>query len=396
MNNMNKKMRVVTIAFLVVLVGLLCLFFYKKNMMKETNSGKSEKIHSQLYPYANSTDIYSVNGRYALDGTKRKEIHFLHNEGYDVNIVYVNDKWLYYSDYYDGENGMLRRIPLHKGKDNRDIVDEKKAECVRDVYNENGFTVNGDYYAGISYGTVAMLWNLETKQKVRQKIPEEIAYSHSEETEDKYWYVLEQNDDWILWEGEHGTMLQMIPSGQVYAIEKKPVEMVIQGNNCIFYTTNSKCCYKYDFIKKEKTLWLKEAQIKNIVCDKLKLSKEVAFSCIIDRVMSDEKKIYWQIRVRTSKQKSSGTRYIVLTQSRDSDELPSYDENLTDILQKYGSGKSKFLVHIGEYWYLQNNGYFCYSARTNEVKKLEANDPEWNILYAVLPEGIYSETLSYR
>ncbi|MFR5618544.1 MAG: hypothetical protein ACLTJ5_06755 [Clostridium sp.] len=36
---------------------------------------------------------------------------------------------------------LLRRIPLHKGKNHRDIVDEStKAEIVRNTYNENGFT----------------------------------------------------------------------------------------------------------------------------------------------------------------------------------------------------------------------------------------------------------------
>ena len=70
----------------------------------------------------------------------------------DYSILCVNDKWLYY--YFDDDEGTgnLKRVPLRKGKDKRDIMNTEHVENVRDTQYENGFTVAGDYYAGISYG----------------------------------------------------------------------------------------------------------------------------------------------------------------------------------------------------------------------------------------------------
>lgn len=374
-----------------LLLGITSFFSrVKKEEMKKENSVRNEWL--QAYPYANSTDVYSINDRYALDGTKRIMLPgCMRANGFETDIAYVSDKWLYYYEFDDEENGMLRRIPLHKGEDNRDIIDLENMECVRDTKNENSFTVNGEYYAGISYGTVAMLWNMETGQIIRQKIPEEIAYPKKVMTEDKYWYVLAQSDNWILWGGEYGAMLQMIPSGQLQILERKAVIMAVHGRDYLYYATDQKKCYKYNLNTREKKLWLNEEQLQDIVRNKLNLTKETIISCNLDCFFSDDKKIYWQLRVKLSRGDESEKKYVVLSQSLNSDELPVYDGALTDILQK--NGASGYFMHVGPYWYLQKESYYCYNQEKREIKEITENDPEWNIAYALSPWGVEENNL---
>lgn len=173
------------------------------------------------FPYANSTDIYTSIARYALDGSKRKGLNLIGTDGLDCSILSVDDKWLYYYSGDEEGTGNLKRIPLQKGADKRDVVALNKAENVRDTQYEHGFTVAGNYYAGISYGTVALLYNMNTREIIRCKIPKDLSYTKDVEPEDKYWCVLEQGKDWILWERDHGVMLQKIPTGELYTVEKK-------------------------------------------------------------------------------------------------------------------------------------------------------------------------------
>lgn len=383
---MIKKICLGGLAFLIVLSTIVFVFKKNETSNREMNNRSQSKKGSamKLYPYANSTDIYSLSGRYALDGTNKIELPFMQKSNSDINITYVNDEWLYYCEYNDGEGGLLRRIPLYKGNDNRDVVDEKKTQIVRDTKNENSFVINGNYYAGVSYGTVVMLLNLETKQIVRKKIPAEIAYSKSAETEEKYWRVVEQSDNWILWGGDYGAMLQMIPSGEVHLFETKPVVMAKKGRNCLYYTTDSKNCYRYDFLEKKKTLCLKQKTIHKIVGEHLKINEE-KITCKIDSIISNESKIFLQIKVKYLKQKNAKTKYIILGYSERNAQF-MIDKNKTSILEE--SKQAKFLAHIGSVWYLYNGDYLCYNETTKKYKLIDANTPEWNMSYAVATLGI--------
>lgn len=378
---MNKKIVMGVIAILIAALIVLKFFVKNENIKKETNGSKTQKeISLEMYPYANSTDIYSLSGRYALDGTKRIALPFLQNTDESVNIAYVNDEWLYYYEYDEEEGGPLKRIPLHKGKDNRDVVDEAKAQVVRNTKNENGFVVHGNYYAGVSYGTVVMLLDIETNQAVRKKVPDEIAYAKDVVTEDKYWGVLEQGENWILWEGDSGVMLQLIPSGEVYVIERKPVTMVKGGKDCFYYSTDSKSCYKYDLSQKEKVLCFKESDIQKIISEQLKISEREKISCRIDNILTNDSKIYWQIKVRYPEKAKESTQYIVLSYGENGNQ-PVIDRDMEDILEAVKNGR--FLTHIGAYWYLYNGEYMCYDERTKKYKKIDMSAPEWNVAYAV-------------
>ena len=87
------------------------------------------------------------------------------------------------------------------------------------------------------------------------------------EPEDKYWCVLEQGKDWILWERERGVMLQKIPTGELYTVEKRKHTMfTAKRNDCVIYSTNKKSCYLYDVKNNSKKIFMEEKQIRKAIC----------------------------------------------------------------------------------------------------------------------------------
>ena len=167
--------------------------------------------------------------------------------------------------------------------------------------------------------------------------------------------------------------------------------MAVHGRDYLYYATDQKKCYKYNLNTREKKLWLNEEQLQDIVRNKLNLTKETIISCNLDCFFSDDKKIYWQLRVKLSRGDESEKKYVVLSQSLNSDELPVYDGALTDILQK--NGVSGYFMHVGPYWYLQKESYYCYNQEKREIKEITENDPEWNIAYALSPWGVEENNL---
>ena len=350
----------------------------------------------KAYSFANSTDIYNATGIYALDGTGRKGLYLVGTNGLDYSILCVNDKWLYY--YFDDDEGTgnLKRVPLRKGKDKRDIMNTEHVENVRDTQYENGFTVVGDYYAGISYGTVAIVYNMNTKETVRHKVPKELAYSHEVETEDKYWQVLQQGDDWVIWENSKGVMLQEIPSGKMKVIEKgNGIAVLEKKKNSIIYSTDNRSCFQYDIEGDKKEIVMKEEQICSAVEKGLGVSEADKVSFSIDDLMVKDDQYYMQLKVKVTKANSMEHKYVMLSQREGENGLFEYDETLNAILKKYtvlhkkkkGKKKvsyanNKFVMNVERYWFLQDRDSYCYDAKTNTVKKIDNNDPEWRICFA--------------
>ena len=382
---MSKIKKIGLAGVVLAIVFVLVFICFNRKEQNKIDEKKTENPVMNLYPYANSTDIYSSNARYALDGTKKSELPHMLGLSNDMDIIYVNDKWLYYCEYNTDKGDLLRRIPLHKGKNHRDIVDESKAEIVRNTYNENGFTVNDNYYAGISYGTVVMLMNLETKHTVRKKVPAQIAYPKKADTEAKVWTAWEQDKNWILWVGECGTMIQMIPSGDIYLLETKRILGARKGENCIYYTTDSKSCYQYDFLKKKKRLCLNQDDIHKLINGQLDLTNAEKKTYKINSILSDKSKVYWQVEAKYSIKEEMKKKYVILTYDEKGKQF-TVDETLTKVLEKRQA--SRFIMHICSKWYLFDGDFLCYDETTKKVKKIDVNTPEWNMSYACTRLGI--------
>lgn len=389
------KRKLFTIITILLLVGC-----GKKSVEKiSQNIPQSVMI---TFPYANSTDIYTSTARYALDGSKRKGLNLIGADGLDCSILSVDDKWLYYYSGDEEGTGNLKRIPLQKGKDKRDIIDLKKAENVRDTQYEHGFTVVGNYYAGISYGTVALLYNMNTRETIRCKIPKDLSYTKDVESEDKYWCVLEQGKDWVLWERERGVMLQKIPTGELYTVEKRKHTMfTAKRSDCFIYSTNKKSCYLYDTKHNSKRILMKEKQIRRAICSSMDISETELASCYIDNLMVKEDKFCMQLKIKLVKGNITEEKYVILSQNQGENDLFVYDKFLNSVLRKCSEkrykkekngkandAKIRFVMNVDGLWFLQGNDFYCYNTKTGLVKEINENDAEWNVSYAVYKDGL--------
>lgn len=385
---------------LILILFVLLVGCGTENLIEKPQNIFSDNTVLEDYPYANSTDIYTSTERYTIDGTNRETL-YLGTDELDYSVLYVNDEWLYYYDADDEGTGTLRRIPLHKGKDGRDIVDIEKKEVIRDTQHEKGFTIVGNYYVGISYGTVGILHNMDTGETVRQNIPEELLYSKNIEGEDKKWYVLAQGNDWVLW-GGNGMMLQKIPSGEISALEEEDnTATVASDNNYIIYAVNKHSCYQYDVEKNKKKAIAKAEQIGKALCQGLDISQKEIDSFSIDNIMVNDYRIYLQLKVKTIQKNIIEQRYVILSQNREERGVLSYDTQLNSVLKNNFVRKEKkmgkktiyrenssFVLNIGELWFIKSKHYYCYDEKTNSVKEIDKDDREWNICYAVCEGGL--------
>ena len=383
------------------LVLLFCL-----NVVTGCTSAEREKTPLKApqnpsmdeYCYANSTDIYSLTGRYCIDGTKKKELWL--EEPYEYSILEVNDSWLYYYEYDDEETGELKRIPLHKGEDGRDVLDIENKEMIRDTRHENGLAIVGNYYVGISYGTVAVLYDMETKKTIRQKIPEQLQYPKKMETEDKQWAVWEQGENWVIWEGENGFFIHKIPSGEVFELKiDKNFELISKFDNNSLILTDGPNCYVYDIQEmKTKKLFGKE-KISMAICQGLKISEHELESFIVDYYFRNETRYFLQIDVKSIKDGKVEKKKIMLSQDINESDNLSYDNQMNQIMKQTEPEKDidrtreksncEFIINVDHLWFIKNSKrYFCYNETTGILKKIDRSSPEWNVYYAVSEHGL--------
>lgn len=396
---MKKKIVLIITVLLLVGCGI-------ENTVETPQPADKRDSIMETYPFANSTDIYTATERYALDGTNMKGINLISSYGLDCSVMCVNDKWLYYVEGDEEGTGNLKRVPLRKGKDKRDIIDTKNVENIRDTQYENGFTVLGDYYVGISYGTVGIVYNMNTGETVRRKVPKKLSYPAKMEREDKHWWGLEQGRNWVLWENDYGVMLQKIPSGEMWIVEEGDRTIVsAKKENCFVYSIDEQSCYLYDIERNKRKIIMKKEQVCKAICSGLGISEAELNSFYIDDFMVKDDEFYMQLKVKTTQKDSIEHRYVMLTQKQGEDELFAYDENLNSILKNYAvkrqKGKKKketyadikFAMNVDGYWFLEDDGYYCYyyyDEKTKIVRQIDANDPKWNICYALYEDGLES------
>lgn len=353
---------------------------------KEQTAPRNEKMNH--YDYANSTDIYSSSRHFSIDGTKWMPL-FL-NESNEYALLSVNDSWLYYCESDEEGTGDLKRIPLKKGPDGRDRVDVSHKEKIRDTSNDQGFTVVGDYYAGISYGTVAVLYHMNTRETIRKKVPEAVQYPKDREMEDKKWYVLEQGDHWILWDNwEGGIFLQKIPSGELTVIKSKNIDSITtDGNNDFVFSDDRQSCFLYDIKKQEKKKWITKKEIQNAVHNSLKRSNKKMKAYQMDSLFTQNGRYYLQIRAEVAQNGTNSREYMILSKRNDPKSELTYEVKLNKVLQKKELGnKMKYCYNINEHWFLEDETRcYYFNEKSQLFKRVTEMDSERNILYAVSQE----------
>ncbi len=198
---------------------------------------------------------------------RKKGLNLIGSDGLACSILCVDDKWLYY--YADDEEGTgnLKRIPLRKGEDNRDIVDVKRAENIRDTQYENGFTVVGNYYAGISYGTVGIVYNMNTGETVRCEVPKALSYSKDVQTEDKVLVCFGAGERLGFVGGRTWRYVTKDTNRRTVGCRKRNYTMsTAEANDCVIYSTDELSCYLYDTKKNNRKLLMEENEIRKAIC----------------------------------------------------------------------------------------------------------------------------------
>lgn len=385
---MSIKNKIIVVTSIILIVFIVVIWHRVSGNLVPQKIKNKKSIEQRLeeskdYQYANSTDIYSMDGRFDLNGENKRELPFFLKKE-NISIAYVNDDWLYfYEDYEEGETGKLKRIPLHKGDDHRDVVNGSKAEVVCDTYAQNEFLVNDDFYAGISYGTSAILLDMKNGKTIRKAVPESIQYPKKVEMEEKIWEVLEKSKDWILWRGDYGTMIQHVPTGEVTVLEKKSIEMATKSRNCLYYSINTKNWYQYDFANQQKIKIFGEQDIKKVINNYFHLNNTKQFKdYIIERAICNSDKIYFQIVFKKSKERKR-RQYVMVKYDIDEKSL-KVDKEIQDLLERY-----KNIMVLGEIysnWYLYDGNYWCYNNR--KLKKIYIHSPEWNRCYGKSQLGL--------
>lgn len=380
--------------FTIILLGIFLLGCEDKSGVakKEKKAPRSEQMNH--YVFANSTDIYSLTGHYAIDGTDARVLSLNEPAG-EYYLEAVNDSWLYYYEYVDGP-AILKRIPLKKGEDGRDIMDVSHKERIRDMYNDQGFTIVGDYYAAITYGTVGLLYNMNTKEKVSKKVPEIVQYPKDMEMEDKDWYVLEKGSDWVLW-GGNGIILQTIPSGEITVINSKDADLLTESSeNDLIFSEDEHSCFLYDINKMKKEKLVDRNEIHDAICKGMKRSKNELKSFHIESIFTRGSKYYLQIAAEFVQDKGYLKRYVMLSQTIEQRNELAYDPILNEVLEENGTedqkikskstikNNMKYICNIDGYWFLEEGEKcYCFNEKSNSFKEITAADPERNILYAV-------------
>lgn len=240
---------------------------------------------------------------------------------------------------------------------------------------------------------------MNTRETIRCKIPKDLLYAKDVETEDKYWCVLEQGKDWILWERERGVMLQKIPTGELYTIEKgKHTMFTAKRTDGFIYSTNKKSCYLYDTRKNSKKILMGEKQVREAICNGIDIAEAELASYYIDNLMVKEDKFCMQLKIKIRKKHITEEKYVILSQKKGENDFFVYDKFLNSVLRncsekrqkkgKINDEKIRFVMNVGERWFLQGNGFYCYNMKTGLVKEINENDAEWNVSYAVYKDGL--------
>ena len=118
-----------------IIIMIIIIFSCASCKIQDTDGQKKSEALTGDYPYANSTDIFSVenDGLFSYDGNGNNKTNL--RAAFAENcLLNVTDEWLYYkkeiarSEFSEKEIEAVYRIPLKKGDDGRSIIageDEK-------------------------------------------------------------------------------------------------------------------------------------------------------------------------------------------------------------------------------------------------------------------------------
>lgn len=393
----------------IVMILLLCTGCSSTNTVREVTSNHNQKSEDKEYPYANSTDIYSAEMnafweteyyQCKLDGTEKRSIYLGEDEsGYGFSILSVSDAYLYFYDCEEDEEVKVWRVPLKKGKDGRDIVSGKPEPVTDWIVLWSNFAIVDDYFLKAG-NRACLIKNIDTGREDKRQFPESLNLSKKKARE-REWFVLGKGKGWVLWGGS-ALMLQMVPSNECIVLETNDITdqaAVSVRNNKVYYALenqNGVSCWMYDIVSKEKEKMAGEEKLKKELYQGLAISEKNMKSCKVDEIILDGNKCYMQFIVSYSNKGKTKKKYCMLSINGDKQEEVNEEKKLNQILGDPSLVKQdteetthpeyekrRYLGHIGDLWYIQAGSIYCYNEKTEELKDINKNDPEYNMYFAI-------------
>lgn len=412
--------------FFVLVVMLICTGC-STNTVGEKNSESIQNLGNKNYPFANSTDIFSVEQNYICqynwNGTDRRRTD-LQIKASHSTLLYVDDSWLYYKgeDEEKFTEG-LYRVPLGKGEDGRTIVAGKPQQIDKDIRLASDYAVAGNYIASVSskkliaYNNViengiattpendtVSLYNIENKEENEKKIPDFLDQMESEGGR-KDWYIVAKEEDWILWGGK-ALFLQMIPSNELIVLERAVTRRAaVSGEkNIVCYNIvedvekGIQSFWQYDIKKGKKERIIIHKKYRQVLSQGLGIPKKSLDKYDVEEIWEKDGKLYLECEVRYRVGGKKKIKKSLLLWNPAEKEQLYYDQNLNKLLhylsdQNESLDISCFLGCIGDLWYFMNatkQRAWVYNEVTKEIKQYTDGGPEWKLIYALYPEGMLS------
>lgn len=404
---MRKRENVILFILISILLVACSDHTVQKNEQKQKTSNRWSETDE--YPYANSTDIYSAEMnafweteyyQCKLDGTEKRSIYLGEDEsGYGFSILSVSDAYLYFFECEEDEKVKVWRVPLKKGEDGRDIVSGKPEPVTDWIALWSNFAIVDDYFLKAG-NRASLIKNIDTGKEDKKLFPESLNLSKKKARE-RDWFVLGKGKGWVLWGGS-ALMLQMVPSNECIVLETKDITdqaAVSVRNNKIYYALenqNGVSCWMYDIASKKKEKMAGEEKLKKELYQGLAISEKKMKSCKVDRILLVGNKCYMQFIVSYSDKGKTKKKYCMLSINVDKQEEVNEEKKLNQILGDPSLVKQdteekthpeyekrRYLGHIGDLWYIQAGLFYCYNEKTEELKEIRKNDPEYNMYFAI-------------
>lgn len=353
------------------------------------------------YPWANSTGIYrmKVDGgviQYNRNGEVIDEIKappYISSFN-DSHMLKVDDEWLYFYLWDEGNSWWLYRIPYTENENREIVLDYENKEKIYDTSNMWDFHVVGNYFVSMTKQQVMLTMDIENKRKKKfKKLPESLRYSSKK---DEYWTIVGYGEDWVIWVG-NGLFLQKVPSNETIKFETKrnvwyDFVYEMEGKEIICLNKDEcECkCYKFDGTSR---LIFGKVTAKNIISKMFPEEVEIK-KCQIERIVKKEEKLYLQMKYRKKEGKWT-ERYALLVYDNKAKKFLCGEE-LNDCLptirlipQWWELSEANFLGIYEDNWYIKRGEkVYVYNEKLRTFKIIQKGDSDWNCFYAINQNGL--------
>lgn len=391
-----------------IIIMIIIIFSCASCKIQDTDGQKKSEALTGDYPYANSTDIFSVenDGLFSYDGNGNNKTNL--RAAFAENcLLNVTDEWLYYkkeiarSEFSEKEIEAVYRIPLKKGDGGRSIIageDEKITDnlsgvtvaAISDdylVYIRSAACVNfNNNLAGINSSQEKdeiFSVNIKTGEIRQCNMPAEMSMRDISS-----YKIIGNANNKIVWAGDSLFYLDL-RKNEIAVVYKKETTGAAYNplRDEIYYCKKARGqeIMKYDIKKGQNSVAVEKKDILLLAANCLGVSSnEIKSFSIEDNYYYCDGKIYLTIK---TKSEGNYQRYILTSYSTNEHTL-FYEPDLDNIKHLYSLwneySETMMLVGCveGKWFFWGENGLLKYDSGTG-TKMLCDTENSGNEIYAI-------------